>query len=191
MIECKKIKAQIAPYTDVLRFIFVLLVGNAVWKMVCKGDEAGNYVTCLGYDVTGFFSWASAHVARMSFYVVHFFEEATRLVYGNIIIFPNDVQISIVWGCSAVKQASLFTLIMLFSRGSWVNKLWFVPLGWLAVYLFNILRISIIALLIQHHPTWFEFLHSYLFKYLFYGMIFALWVVWIERLSQLSSKKSC
>ena len=69
------------------------------------------------------------------------------------------------------------------ARGPWLRKLWFIPLGWLMVYLFNIMRIAIIALLIHHHPSWFDFLHTYLFKYLFYGMIFALWVVWTERLS--------
>jgi exosortase/archaeosortase family protein len=183
MIKIEKLLASLKPYADVIRFMAVLLLGNALWKLTFHGDEAGNYITFLGFDLTHFFSIASSHVAKASYVLVHAIEDSAQLLYGHIIRFSNDVTISVVWGCSAVKQGLLFTLIMLLSRGSCLHKLWFIPLGWLMVYLFNIMRIAIIALLIHHHPTWFEFLHTYLFKYLFYGMIFALWVVWTERLS--------
>ena len=183
MIKIEKLLASLKPYADVIRFMAILLVGNALWKLTFHGDEAGNYITFLGFDLTHFFSIASSHVAKASYVLVHAIEGSAQLLYGHIIRFSNDVTISVVWGCSAVKQGLLFTLIMLMARGPWLRKLWFIPLGWLMVYLFNIMRIAIIALLIHHHPTWFEFLHTYLFKYLFYGMIFALWVVWTERLS--------
>ena len=62
----------------------------------------------------------------------------------------------------------------------WLHKLWFIPFGWLCCYLFNILRIFIIALFIEHHPEWFHVLHDYIFKYLFYGMLFGLWVWFVE-----------
>lgn len=184
MINWQKIKAQIAPYADVMRFMAVLLIGNALWKMIFKGDEMGNYITCCGHDITHFFTMASTHVAKVCFLLVHALDDAATLQYGHVISFPNATSVSIVWGCSAVKQGVLFTLIMLFAKGNYLHKLWFIPLGWIAVYVFNILRITIIALLIQHHPTWFEFLHSYFFKYLFYAMIFALWVIWTERLAK-------
>lgn len=189
MKKLQQIYSGLRPYADVIRFMVVLLVGNALWKLTFQGDEAGNYITFLGNDLTYFFSVASAHVAKACYMVVHAFEDTAQLVYGHIITFPNNTTISVVWGCSAVKQGLLFTLIMLCARGKWVHKLWFIPLGWLMVYAFNILRISIIALLIHHHPTWFEFLHAYLFKYLFYGMIFVLWVVWTERFTNQSSKE--
>ena len=183
MKKIQQLLMCLKPYADVIRFMAVLLLGNALWKLTFHGDEAGNYITFLGFDLTHFFSIASSHVSKASYVLVHAIEDSAQLLYGHIIRFSNDVTISVVWGCSAVKQGLLFTLIMLLSRGPWLRKLWFIPLGWLMVYLFNIMRIAIIALLIHHHPTWFEFLHTYLFKYLFYGMIFALWVVWTERLS--------
>ena len=43
-------------------------------------------------------------------------------------------------------------------------------------------RIAAIALLIEHHPTWFHTLHDYLFKYLFYAMLFGLWVLFVEKI---------
>ena len=71
MMNWQKIKIQLAPYVDVLRFVVVLLLGNVLWKWIVRGDEAGNYITCLGYDVTYFFSVVSAHVAKMTYFLVH------------------------------------------------------------------------------------------------------------------------
>ena len=44
--------------------------------------------------------------------------------------------------------------------------------------------ITLIAMAIEHHPEWFEFLHEYLFKYLFYGMLFCLWLWWTHRIAK-------
>jgi exosortase/archaeosortase family protein len=61
--------------------------------------------------------------------------------------------------------------------------LWYIPLGLVLVYLFNIFRISSIAAVIEQHPDWFKFTHEYFFKYLFYGLIFGMWVLWEEKIS--------
>ena len=37
-------------------------------------------------------------------------------------------------------------------------------------------------MLIEAHPTWFEILHTYVFKYLFYIMLFALWLLFTEKI---------
>lgn len=71
---------------------------------------------------------------------------------------------------------------MLFASDSWKHKLWFIPLGVVCSFAFNLLRIAIITLVIEFHPECFYVLHTYVFKYLFYGFLFALWVVWVEKL---------
>ena len=65
-----------------------------------------------------------------------------------------------------------------------VKKLWFIPLGLVCAYLFNILRITLIAIAIEHHPDWFELLHEYVFKYMFYFMLFCLWLLWTHRIAK-------
>ncbi len=72
--------------------------------------------------------------------------------------------------------------LLLTTHGGWKHKTWFIPLGWLCIYLFNIARIAAIAMLIEAHPTWFEILHTYVFKYLFYIMLFALWLLFTEKI---------
>ena len=38
-----------------------------------------------------------------------------------------------------------------------------------------------VSLLTHHHPEWFEVLHTYIFKYLFYGFFFLLWLIYDKR----------
>lgn len=63
-----------------------------------------------------------------------------------------------------------------------LRKLCYIPFGWICCHAFNILRIFLITLMIENHPTWFHPLHDYVFKYAFYGMLFLLWVVFIEKI---------
>ncbi len=181
-------KERLKPYDNALRFVVVLLLGNALWKLMFRGDESGYMVTCCGWDVTRFFTEMSCHVAAVSAHILGWFIDGVRLLYGRLITFQNGNGISIVWGCTAVKQAALFVLIMLFARGPWKHKLWFVPLSLCLIYLFNLFRIVMIALLVMNHPDWFDLLHSYIFKYLFYAFLFLIWVIWAECFAE---KKNC
>ena len=38
----------------------------------------------------------------------------------------------------------------------------------------------------EHHPEWFHMLHDYLFKYLFYAILFGMWVIFVEKIRPLS-----
>jgi len=45
-------------------------------------------------------------------------------------------------------------------------------------------------MIIYNHREWFDFLHEHLFKYLFYGILFLLWMWWEEKFASLSRKKA-
>lgn len=92
-------------------------------------------------------------------------------------------------GCTGLKQAFIWFWLIFTVRGAWVHKLWYIPLGWLVCYAFNILRIAAIALLIEHHPDWFYIIHEWIFKYLFYLILFGLWVLFVEKIRPLSSAR--
>ena len=45
-----------------------------------------------------------------------------------------------------------------------------------------IVMIFAITMLIEFHPEWFNVLHTYIFKYIFYGLMFLLWVWYVEKI---------
>lgn len=172
-----KRKFDISPYIDIILFVAALLAANYFWKFTVLGDEGGEQVTWFGLDITAPFTWLATHIARVVYGLVHLTHDGVTLV-GNTICYPNGTGTTIVWSCTGLKQSFIWLIIMLAARGPWKKKAWFIPLGLVCVYAFNILRIALITIAVEHHPEWFELLHAYVFKYLFYGMQFLLWLWW-------------
>ena len=173
---------KLKPYKGILFFVIALLAAHFFWKYTVIGDEGGDKVLFFGIDISAPFIFMSAHVAKATDFLLNLFGFNITLYPGNILRYENKNAVCIIWGCTGLKQAFIFTVIMLFAVGSWQKKLWYIPLGWLAVYIFNILRIFIITAMMKNHPESFHFLHEYLLKYLFYIMLFFIWVYWEEKM---------
>lgn len=180
-----KLPEKLIPYKGVILFAVILMLSNFFWKYNVLGDEAvglNSTITFWGLNITTPFVWTAKHVAWFSEKILQFLGSDVCLKPDNILGYPNGNSVQIIWACTGLKQAYIFFCIISFNRGTWSKKIWFIPLGIFIVYLFNIFRIAFIAGCIENHPNWFHFLHLYAFKYVFYGIIFLLWVVWEEKI---------
>jgi len=178
----KNIFGKYQHYSGVIYFAIILIVAHFLWKLLVVGDESNAFVTFLGIDISAPFRFMVLHITLVCNKILNILGFDSILKSRNNIWFP-DVQrgIRIVWGCTAIKQSYVFICIIAFYRGAWKNKLWFIPAGLIVIYLFNIFRISIIAIVSNSHPDWFYFVHEILLKLLFYFVIFLLWVLWEEK----------
>ena len=187
------LQSQLRPYRDVIVFVVTLLVANYFWKWTMNGDEVGTQVTWFGLDVTAPFEFMACHIASVVYGLLSLFRDTVYMTDEHTIRFASGVGTTIIWGCSGLKQSFIWLCLILTVRPIFkssnsqilkfsIAKLLYVLLGWLCCYVFNILRIFLIALLIEHHPDWFEVLHNYIFKYLFYAMLFGLWVIFVEKI---------
>ena len=180
-----KLPEKLEPFKGVILFAVVLLLSNVFWKYQMHGDEATNgdsLVTFWGFDISAPFVWMAHHVSTLCYNILHWLDSSVSLVPVNKLSYPNGNHVQIVWACTGIKQAYICFCILAFARGPWKKKLWYVPLSILVVYVFNIFRISFIVVTFENHPEWFDFLHLYLFKYGFYGLIFLMWVFWEEKI---------
>ena len=185
------LKQRFEPYKDVIIFMITLLVSNYFWKFTMVGDENGDSVTWFGMDITAPFEFMACHIASVVYWIVSLFRDTAVMTDPHTIHFTTGTGTTIIWGCTAIKQSFIWLCLMLtvvpYNSGrTWLRKLWFIPVGWLCCYAFNILRIAAIALFIEHHPEWFHLLHDYIFKYLFYAMLFGLWVLFVEKIRPIS-----
>lgn len=186
--QISNLQLRLKPYSDVIIFMVTLLVANYAWKWTMVGDENGDSVTWFGMDITAPFEFMACHIASMVYWLVSLFRDTAYMTDAHTIRFASGTGTTIIWGCTALKQSFIWLCLILTVKSStvtsgkalWLKKLWFIPFGWVCCYLFNILRIFLIALFIEHHPEWFHLLHDYIFKYLFYAMLFGLWVWFVE-----------
>ena len=171
-------------------FVITLLIANYAWKWTFTGDENGDMVTWLGIDVTAPFEFMACHIARVVYEMVSVFRDTVYMVGEHTIRFETGTGTTIIWGCTGIKQSFIWMCLILTVRAlqpelrtkTWLHKLWFIPVGWVCCYAFNILRIFLIALFMESHPEWFHLLHDHIFKYAFYAMLFGLWVIFLEKI---------
>jgi exosortase/archaeosortase family protein len=187
----ERVKDIIAPYRDVIVFIVTLLAANYVWKWTMAGDEADMQVTWLGLDVTAPFEFMACHVAKAVYGLISLVRNTAHMHGDYMIHFASGAGLTVTWSCTGLKQSFIWlclilTVAPLAKADLWLHKAWYIPVGWVVCYAVNILRIAIIALLIEHHPEWFHVLHDYIFKYLFYAILFGMWVIFVEKIRPLS-----
>ncbi|MCR5298948.1 MAG: archaeosortase/exosortase family protein [Paludibacteraceae bacterium] len=164
---------------DCVLFITVLLLGNVVWKLLIKGSDETHPLLMGQHDIYGLF----VPVIELLTHHCHTLLQWTGspvVMDGFHLLYPDGNGIEIVWGCTALKQIFLFSILLLAASGPIHHKLWFIPVGWIMLYLFNLLRISFIVAIVGHHPEYFEILHGFILKYAFYIFIWSLWLLWEE-----------
>jgi len=183
MGKLDQIKEFIEPYKGIIRFLLAMFIANIVWKISIIEDEnsVGEVLLWQFADISGFFHIVTQQVSDSVYFILHRILGMDVRMNDFIFRFDTGETIRIVWGCSGVKQMFIFTVIMLFSYGSWKHKLWFIPLGILICHGINIVRILVLGLIAYRYPAQLDLFHTYIFKYVFYGIIFLIWLVWNEK----------
>ena len=181
--QIKQIIKILSPYWGVIYFIVLLLFTHFLWKIVVDGDLNSQQIAIFGRDLTSRFHALSVFTARATHWLICLFPNTDSfIIQDTYLYFQNgSMIINIIWGCTAVKQLYIFIVILAFYRGPWKKKLWYIPLGCIILWVYNIVRIAMICYLTADHPERFDFLHEGLFRYIFYGLIFLLWVIWEEK----------
>lgn len=182
------------PSKDVLLFLILLFGSHFLWKIVMNEDIQGDRIAFLGIDLSSSFRILSLFYAKLAATILQLCGDDVRLDHGTRLLFGNGSKLLVIWGCTAVKQVYMLAVILIFSRGPRKPKLWFIPVCSFLLVVFNSFRITLIAHFTSIDPALFDILHE-VFRILFYGIIFVMWVIWEERfhlpaISSYSIKKS-
>ena len=65
---------------------------------------------------------------------------------------------------------------------SWKRKLLFSAGGFAILFLSNLLRITALFFVAKNLPEWFDTFHKTVFQLLVYGIMFAIWIVYLKPL---------
>lgn len=98
--------------------------------------------------------------------------------------YNKDYVIRIVEGCNAVSVMILFISFILAFSGKLRTTLLFILSGTLFIYILNVIRIALLAVLLFRYPEKLHLLHGVLFPLIIYGLVFALWIFWVNKFSK-------
>ncbi len=91
----------------------------------------------------------------------------------------------IVEGCNAISVIVLFISFVVAFSGKLKTTILFLLSGSVIIYTVNLIRIVILSIGLYHYPWRNAILHSVIFPAIIYGMVFLLWMLWVNRFSNI------
>ena len=184
-LDKENIRRQIKEHKDIIVFMLVIVSFHAFWKIGREADDTQQLIHFYGVNFSSFFTFISEIWANLVYRFVFLFKgELLELQVSNLHYADTDTGMSIIWGCSGVKEALMTALVIISAKGSYLKKIVYIPLGMFAVLLLNYIRLVSILFLVHHHPEMFDFVHGILFRVIMYGGIFLVWLGWTEKVSK-------
>ncbi len=101
----------------------------------------------------------------------------------------NDTYVArVIEGCNSVSVIILFLAFIIAFQGSVKATVIFGFFGSLLIYLTNLIRIAILSVGLYKYPKQETLFHDLIFPAIVYGMVFILWVIWVNKFSNYSKK---
>lgn len=177
-------KALLIEYKSVIKFILTFLlvyIGlSVVYKLYLNASEGSVYYPDYITNLVAYQSEALLNTAGYKAEVVkHTLEPSMKLmVRGKYLA-------RIIEGCNAVSVIILFVSFVVAFSGRLKTTFFFLLSGSVIIYVVNLLRIVILSVGLYHYPWRSEILHSVVFPAIIYGMVFLLWMLWVNRFSNI------
>ena len=155
-----------------LRFLGVYVLGNIIH---------GFWVASFGNSPDPY----TAMVTENAAWVLRLlgFDSNTTVVMGMpkvALELSNHTVININEGCNAINVSILFLAFLVAYRGTWKRTIIFGLVGFVLIYLFNLIRIVGLFWVAEFRPDFLPFTHKYLFTGIIYAFVFGLWFIWIK-----------
>lgn len=180
-------KALLIKYKSVVKFILTFLtvyfVLTFAYKLYLDFSDGSkhypDYVTNL--------------VAKQSKLLITSFDYRVELVphpdEPSMKLVINEKFVArVVEGCNSISVIILFVSFIIAFAGKFKYTLIYVLSGSVLIYAVNLLRIGILSIGLYNYPWRRDILHTVIFPLIIYGMVFLLWMFWVNRFSKLKKR---
>ncbi len=133
-------------------------------------------------------------VSKQSKWMLELFGYNTQMLpNGNEpsikIILNGNYLARLVEGCNSISVIILFISFVIAFSGKLRTTILFVFSGAILIYVVNLLRIALLCVGVYHNPELEQILHAVIFPAIIYGMVFLLWIVWVNKFSKKSKSE--
>lgn len=104
-------------------------------------------------------------------------------------IIVNDIFIArVIEGCNALSVIILFVSFIVAFATNFKTTFFYILAGSVLIYAVNLFRIVLLTAGLYHYPNQKDIFHTVVFPGIIYGMVFLLWIFWVNRFSKLKPK---
>ena len=94
----------------------------------------------------------------------------------------------IIEGCNGLSVLILFISFVVAFSGKTKATILFIIGGSLLIHILNVVRIALLSILLYYFPTSEHILHGVFFPLFIYGVVFLLWIIWVNKFSKYATK---
>lgn len=91
----------------------------------------------------------------------------------------------VIEGCNSLSVIILFLSFIVAFSGQLKTTFFYILSGSVLIYTVNLFRIVLLAMGLYHYPEYEDVLHTVVFPAIIYGMVFLLWIFWVNRFSKM------
>ncbi|KDN55438.1 exosortase family protein XrtF [Flavobacterium seoulense] len=115
---------------------------------------------------------------NVDFYAKEISNASYLMLYYN-----QQLMARMIEGCNAISVIILFVSFVVSFSGKFKTTLLFILGGSVFVYILNVIRIALLCMALYWFPEQRELLHEIVFPLFIYGVVFILWVIWVNKFS--------
>ncbi|MGL2966573.1 exosortase family protein XrtF [Flavobacterium sp. XGLA_31] len=153
--------------------VLTLLYQSYLSRFDAAKNEVDSFTQLVANQTQLILSWVDSH----SYVAPNANEPSIKVIYHDKYV------IRIIEGCNALSVIILFVAFLIAFTGKLKNTLLFIFFGSLFIHLLNIARIALLAIALYHFPNSEHILHGVVFPLVIYGIVFLLWVLWVNNYS--------
>jgi exosortase family protein XrtF len=101
----------------------------------------------------------------------------------------DDCQLQIAHSCNGLILFVLFIAFLVSFKGDWLLKIIVSIIGCFGIFLINVIRVVALMLVNLYYPQYLNFSHHWLFSAMVYAFVFSLWLLWINKFSEIKLLK--
>ena len=114
---------------------------------------------------------------------IDFFVKEVSGVPYMMLFYKSRYIARMIEGCNAISVIILFASFVVSFSGKLKPTLFFIFWGSFIVYVLNVIRIGLLCMALYWFPEQKSLFHDVLFPLFIYGVVFILWVVWVNKYS--------
>jgi exosortase family protein XrtM len=96
----------------------------------------------------------------------------------------NSAIMEVKFGCNGLEAILLLCAAILAYPGSWKARIIGILMGSLFLQFFNLIRIAILAWVLEEHPSIFPIMHEYITQSIMIAIAFVIFLVYLQNVSR-------
>ncbi len=167
------------PYYPVFKFVLIFGVLYFTLSLLYYGFLQIDFTAPHYPDpVTAMVSDQTQGILKVFGYQAQIYDAPTNP--SVLLYIDNQIIYRVIEGCNAVSVMLLFAAFVIAFAKAWKTTILYMLIGFIIIYLVNLARLVLLAIVYKDFPQFQEFSHDIIFPAIIYGTVILLWVLWIR-----------